>query len=64
MNELLTVTEVARRFRVEPHTVTRWIKSGALKAVSLPSTGKRQSYRVKAANVERLIHGDNNEDQE
>ena len=38
MDELLTVREVARRLRVDDTTVRRWIKSGALEAVTLPNT--------------------------
>ncbi len=34
MDELLTVSEVARRLRVDDTTVRRWIKSGALKMLT------------------------------
>jgi excisionase family DNA binding protein len=36
---VLTVREVARRLRVDDTTVRRWIKSGALEAITLPHRG-------------------------
>jgi excisionase family DNA binding protein len=53
--ELLTVREVARRLRVDDTTVRRWIKSGALEAITLPHRGKRQAYRVKKSTMDRLL---------
>jgi len=53
--ELLTVREVAKRLRVDDTTVRRWIKSGALEAVTLPHRGKRQAYRVKRRTVDNLL---------
>ncbi len=55
MEELLTVPEVARRLRVDTTTVRRWIKSGALQAVTLPHRGQRQVYRVKKSTVDSLL---------
>lgn len=55
--ELLTVREVARRLRVDDTTVRRWIKSGALEAITLPHRGKRQAYRIKSATLENLLGG-------
>ncbi|RAQ95806.1 MULTISPECIES: helix-turn-helix domain-containing protein [Thermogemmatispora] len=55
--ELLTVSEVAQRLRVDDTTVRRWIKSGALEAILLPHRGKRQGYRVKKSTLDALIHG-------
>ena len=55
MDELLTVREVARRLRVDDTTVRRWIKSGALEAVTLPHRGKRQAYRVKKSTMDKLL---------
>lgn len=55
MDELLTVREVARRLRVDDTTVRRWIKSGALEAVTLPHKGKRQAYRVKKSTMDKLL---------
>lgn len=53
--ELLTVHEVARRLRVDDTTVRRWIKSGALEAVTLPHRGKRQAYRIKTSTLNKLL---------
>ncbi len=55
--ELLTVREVARRLRVDDTTVRRWIKSGALEAVTLPHRGKRQAYRIKKSTLDKLLKG-------
>src|SRR5207248_4243756 len=55
MEELLTVREVARRLRVDDTTVRRWIKSGALEAITLPHRGKRQAYRVKKSTLDKLL---------
>ena len=53
--ELLTVREVARRLRVDDTTVRRWIKSGALQAITLPHRGKRQAYRIKKSTLDALL---------
>jgi excisionase family DNA binding protein len=53
--ELLTVREVARRLRVDDTTVRRWIKSGALEAVTLPHKGYRQVYRIKKSTLDTLL---------
>ena len=53
--ELLTVREVARRLRVDDTTVRRWIKSGALEAITLPHRGKRQAYRIKRSTLDTLL---------
>jgi len=55
MEELLTVREVARRLRVDDTTVRRWIKSGALEAITLPHRGRRQAYRVKKSTLDALL---------
>jgi len=52
---VLTVREVARRLRVDDTTVRRWIKSGALEAVTLPHRGKRQAYRIKQSTLDTLL---------
>ncbi|HJT54920.1 MAG TPA: helix-turn-helix domain-containing protein, partial [Ktedonobacteraceae bacterium] len=57
MDELLTVREVARRLRVDDTTVRRWIKNGALEAVTLPHSGKRSAYRVKKSTMDKLLQG-------
>lgn len=56
MEELLTVREVARRLRVDDTTVRRWIKNGALEAITLPHKGKRSAYRVKKSTMDKLLH--------
>ena len=53
--ELLTVREVARRLRVDDTTVRRWIKSGALEAITLPHRGRRQAYRIKRSTLDTLL---------
>jgi excisionase family DNA binding protein len=53
--ELLTVHEVAERLRVDDTTVRRWIKSGAMEAVSLPHRGIRQAYRVRRETLNQLL---------
>jgi excisionase family DNA binding protein len=59
MNEeeekLYTVREVARRLRVDDTTVRRWIKSGALDAITLPHRGRRQAYRIKQSTLDKLM---------
>jgi excisionase family DNA binding protein len=55
--ELLTVQEVAGTLRVDATTVRRWIKNGALEAVSLPHRHHRQAYRIKKATLERMLNG-------
>jgi excisionase family DNA binding protein len=55
--ELLTVHEVAHLLRVDDTTVRRWIKNGALEAITLPHQGKRQAYRVKKSTLEKLLKG-------
>jgi excisionase family DNA binding protein len=54
-DDLLTVPEVAKRLRVDDTTVRRWIKSGALEAVTLPRRGKRAAYRIRSSTVNRII---------
>ena len=56
-DQLLTVREVATRLRVDQTTVRRWIKDGALEAVSLPHKGRRQVYRVRKSTVDKLMIG-------
>lgn len=58
-DELLTVREVARRLRVDDTTVRRWIKSGALEAITLPHKGKRQGYRVRKHTLDALLNAPN-----
>jgi excisionase family DNA binding protein len=53
--KLLTVREVARRLRVDDTTVRRWIKNGALEAITLPHRGRRQAYRIKQSTLNSLM---------
>jgi excisionase family DNA binding protein len=55
MDDLLTISEVARILRVDDTTVRRWVKQGALEAVVLPHVNERQGYRVRRSTLERLI---------
>jgi excisionase family DNA binding protein len=55
-DELLTVHEVARQLRVDDTTVRRWIKNGALEAVTLPHLGKRRGYRVRKNTLDALLN--------
>lgn len=53
--ELLTVHEVAKQLRVDDTTVRRWIKTGALEAITLPHRGSRQAYRIRQETLEALL---------
>jgi excisionase family DNA binding protein len=55
MNELLTISEVARILRVDGTTVRRWVKQGALEAVVLPHVNKRQAYRIKRETLAQIV---------
>jgi excisionase family DNA binding protein len=55
MNDLLTVSEVAKILRVDDTTVRRWVKIGALEAVVLPRVSKRQAYRIKRATLNKVL---------
>lgn len=50
---LLTPAEVAKKFRVDPKTVTRWAKAGKL--TSIRTLGGHRRYR--AAEVNKLLEG-------
>lgn len=52
---LLTVSEVARRLRVDATTVRRWISQGTLEAISLPHQGRRRVYRVRQSTLNHLL---------
>lgn len=51
--ELLTPSEVAKMFRVDPKTVTRWAKAGKLS--SIRTLGGHRRYR--ASEVRGLLQG-------
>lgn len=53
--ELLTVREVARILRCDDTTVRRWIKMGALEAVTLPHVRERQAYRIRRDTLDKLL---------
>jgi len=50
---LLTPSEVASLFRVDPKTVTRWAKAG--KISSIKTLGGHRRYRE--SEVRKLLHG-------
>ena len=54
-DELLTVREVAARFKMTEQTVRRWIRSGRLRA-AMPG-GEKLGYRITAAEIEKLLAG-------
>ena len=55
MNDLLTVSEVARILRVDDTTVRRWVKQGALEAIVLPHVNMRQAYRIKRETLNKIL---------
>jgi len=54
-DELLTVHELAEALRVDDTTCRRWIKQGALDAISLPHVGRRQAYRIRRSTLNTLM---------
>ncbi|MEV2278369.1 BldC family transcriptional regulator [Nocardiopsis sp. NPDC049922] len=52
--ELLTSSEVARLFRVDPKTVTRWAEAGKLSTIR--TLGGHRRYP--ASQVHALLYGD------
>jgi excisionase family DNA binding protein len=52
-DELLTIPEAARRLRVEPGTLRRWISEGRVPAIRL--AGQRGPLRVVAADLVLLF---------
>lgn len=55
-SDLLTVHEVAHALRVDDTTVRRWVKSGALEAVTLPHVRTRQAYRIKKSTLDAVLN--------
>jgi excisionase family DNA binding protein len=55
MEDLLTVSEVARILRVDDTTVRRWVKQGALEAVTLPHVNVRRAYRIKRSTLDKVL---------
>ena len=54
-DQVLTVPEVARRLRVTPETVRRWLRTGELRGVRFSDRG---GWRVLSSEVERKLRGD------
>jgi excisionase family DNA binding protein len=55
-DELLTVDEVARRLKVHPETVRRWLRADQLRGVQFG--GKRTGYRIRMSDLQLFISGD------
>ena len=53
---LWTVSEVAKRLRLDETTVRRYIADGAMEAVILPHKGKRKAYRIKQSTLDTILH--------
>ena len=51
---LLTTSEVAELFRVDPSTIRRWIDEKRIAAITLP--GGRKRYR--RSDIEAILEGD------
>lgn len=54
-DELMTVHEVAAQLRVDDTTVRRWIKSGALQAITLPHSKNRVPHRIKKSVFNQIL---------
>ncbi len=54
--EVMTVAEVARRLRVHPVTLRKWLQSGKVRGVRLGGT--KTGWRIPASEVGRLLSGD------
>jgi excisionase family DNA binding protein len=52
---LWTVSEVAKRLRLDETTVRRYIADGAMEAVILPHKGKRKVYRIKQSTLNKIV---------
>ena len=58
IDELLTVTEVAKMFSVSRQTVLKWINNGKIKAVKVVKV-----YRIPKEEIDRLIDKQRKEDE-
>ena len=58
IDELLTVTEVAKMFSVSGQTVLKWINNGKIKAVKVVKV-----YRIPKEEIDRLIDKQRKEDE-
>jgi excisionase family DNA binding protein len=56
MTQFLTISEVAERYSVDPHSVLDWVRSGELRAVNVGrSPGrKKPRWRIPLAAVEQF----------
>ncbi len=52
--ELLMPSQVVRRFRIDPKTITRWSRAGRLDPITTPG-GHR---RFRASDIQRCLHED------
>lgn len=59
-DKLLTPGEVARVFRVDPKTVTRWAKAGRLDSIRTPGG----HHRFRESQVKALLNGESGFDLE
>jgi excisionase family DNA binding protein len=60
--KLLTVRQAAEMLQLSPLTIRAWIRRGKLRAVYLGSDAA--GYRVPASEIERIIHGQAEEETE
>lgn len=51
--EYFTTSEIAKRLRVDDSTVRRWIRTGALEAVTILE-GRRNRHRIRKAAIEAI----------
>jgi len=56
-DKLLTVGDVAKELGFTEPTIYSWIKTGVIEARSIGMDGKRNSYRIERAEVERVKKG-------
>lgn len=54
-DELLTIKEAARVFRLDASTIRRWIKTGQIPAIELPHSQKRTVYRIRRRVIDALL---------
>lgn len=53
-----TTGEVAPLFRVDPKTVSRWAKTGRLRAFRTPTNTGRGHFRIRGSVVLELLRGE------